>query len=235
MNKKYCTLLAFFITALSLSAQDWVADMKKMNKVYSEAHSFSMNISVKVYEKVNSVAPMMTYAGNMAKSELGYCSELMGKTTLVNDRVSLLIDKNQRLILYKKVTDKNKQSLKPPPIPMSVDSAMYANAKVKYLINNATEKKIQIISKGTAYSKVEISINTADNTMKQIIFYTENNNGDDSSTEKVVVDYTNVKINTTISSAVFAEQKFIVVTGKKATTTKAYSGYQLIDENTPVK
>ena len=114
---------------------------------------------------------------------------------------------------------------------MSIDSAIYSQATATYLVNTSTEKKIQLILKSGEYSKIEVTINPIKNSLTQIVFYRSSKNASEISAEKIVVNYTEVKINNDIPSSLFSEKKFVKKNGDKLELTSAYKNYRLIDEN----
>lgn len=223
-----CFLILFSIAGIS---QDWVTDFKKMNQKYTDANSFSMSISVKIFEKLTSIEPMMSYSGKMAVSGNNYYSEMIGKITIVNENYSLLVDNSQKLIMYKNTLKNKKTEVKADKIPMSIDTAMYKNATAKYLINTATEKKIQLLFNSGQYSKIEVSINAVNNSLTQIIYFSTSKSANEVSAEKIVVDYTEVKMNNEISPSLFSEKKIFKKNGDKLELVDAYKNYRLIDEN----
>lgn len=191
-----------------------------------------MDLTIEIFEKSTNKEPIMKYSGKMAKSNANYYSELMGKVTLINSNVNLVIDNNQKLILFKRVNkDNNTINKNSNSVPYSIDSTLLANSSGKYLVNNEKVKIIQVVNKNSAYSKIEISIDPITYTMKQIIFYFKKYAGNETATEKVVINYKNIKMDVDIPNSSFSEQKFIHFSKKGVFVTNEYKGYKLIDQN----
>lgn len=230
MRKLFICLMSL-LTIFSSTAQDWKKDLLAMNKAYLDASSFSMNVQVQSYNLVSDITPQLNYKGKVASSKNNYYTSIMGKTSLYTQQCALLVDSKQKIILYQK-----NDGSRIPQGGFSIaqlDSAfilMGKNMSVKYLVNTASEKRLQLSYKDNMLSKVELSINPETNTITQLVYYYNTKHpAAGNSAEKVVVSYTGVELNKNIDNSLFSEKKYVTVKKNKVVPAQAYASYKLIN------
>lgn len=214
-------------------SQDWKEDLLKMNQAYLNAKSFQMDVEVKSYATLNDAKPLIDYKGKVASSIGNYYSSFMNRITLYNTRCVLVVDNNQKMILYKKSKgDIKRQSGFSIANLDSTLIVMGKNVKISYLQNTTAEKRMQLIYKNNALAKLELSINPVDNTIIQLIYYYDTKNpAFNNSAAKVIIDYSNVELNKAISDSHFSENKFIAIKKDKIIPLNIYSNYQLVNQD----
>lgn len=241
MNKKIeylITLIGLFISLSDICyAQDWKTDLLAMNKTYLNAQSFSMDVLVESYQNASDTKPVISYKGKVAKKDENYFTFMTGKTTVINKRCVLVIDDGQKMVLYKENNStKNKGS--DFFTLANLDSAMILMTKetdVTYSAISPIESSIQIAYKGNSGSKQEIIINKATNTLSRIIYYSQNMDGNVKTSTKVVVKYSNIKLDESIPDDFFSEKKYITKKLGLISLSRNYSNYQLVNESPNIR
>lgn len=204
-------------------------DLLRMNENYSKAKSYSMTISVKVYEsKVTSAEPTL-YGGKVKKSADGYFASMKGITIIVNTNCSMMIDDNQKQIVYGSSNGKNKkQEAQGKNLTYLPDSSLYGKNQIELQTSANGRKTYLVKTPGSSYfEKMLITINVLSNTLDEIVYYYKAN--EEISGSKVVVTYTDVKINSDIPPSAFSEKRYITKHGEQLNGIGKYSGYKLVD------
>lgn len=224
--KKCAALLLLLLPSLAL-AQLEKELLLKMNETYFEAKSFSMNATVNVYEKRLGPNPSASYSGSMYKSGGMYYSELMGKITLVNSSCALIVDEEQKLMVYGKPWKMSNVSSK-ANIPAMLDSVLFANATLKMKAKDGRRSIIEIRPKNSEYEKIEVTIGTAENTLQEVVYFFPAN--EDIPYQKITITYTDTKINSKIPSSVFSEGRFITKKSNKIQPAGKWASFRLVDQ-----
>src|SRR6218665_833047 len=225
-------LIVFCMQLLTgVYAQAWLSDIKKVNHVFANASSFSMQLSVKIYDRQAAATPMMTYSGKVMKSGSLYFSEMMGKVTLLNEKGNLFVDEAQKVVVFRKSTGAKKAVQAPnfTKLKTALHSILTKGATATYMENSALNKKIRIVNNNYVYKTVEISIDPATYAIRQVIYYMDPATAAENNVAKIVVDYSGVQTNTPLASALFSEKKYVLVANGKASLTKAYKEFKLIN------
>lgn len=224
------TLLLFVIFSTDLSAQgDWKKDIAEMNKTYMSASSYRMNIEVMSFAKKNDVKPFVIYKGEVAYSGTSFYSQMAGRVTIQNKKCFLVVDKKQKVILYRK--NKKEQKIKNDVFSIAnLDSAliyMEKSVTVKYLLNTAAEKRIIIEYKGGEIEKIEMVIDPKNNTLAELIYYYRNSEN----AQMVKIRYSDLNINGTISGSYFSEAAYVTVKNNKVIATSKYQNFEVMDQS----
>ncbi|HXC03313.1 MAG TPA: hypothetical protein VNZ86_01100 [Bacteroidia bacterium] len=205
-------------------------DLVKMNMKYGQSKSMSMHIAVKVFENKSQASDPTVYSGIMKKSKEGYYSSLKGLTTLMNDHCSLLVDDNQKLIVYGTGSAKNMNAFQEKDIAPMLDSMLYKNNKVELKSSGAGSKVYQITTgTGSFYEKMEVRLGVPNYTLDEIIYYYKTT--EEAPGSKVVVSYSSVNLDAPLSSSDFSEKKFVEKKGSRFVGIGKYAGYKIIDSS----
>jgi len=224
------TVLVLF--ALSARAQTPKDDLVKLNKAYLGATSYSMHIDMRLYMQEQDTRPMMSYSGTTMRNESGYKAEMMGRITLVNADCALLLDSRQHLILYRALSkEKAKTPAADPLTQLNIDSLIGAQSSMlSYLVNTATEKRIQIVDAESSYKRIEISLDPESSTLRQIVYVFRDRDVKQGKAARVVIDYRQVSLNKPLDRALFSEATYIRKRSGNLVPADAYRQYRIIDE-----
>jgi len=230
--RKVLYVATLFLLALPSRAQTPKDDLVKMNTLYRDAKSFSMDLSMSLYVKEKDLTPQVTYKGKSMRDQTTYKTEMMNRISLVNERCALMIDAQQRLILYKERDQKKDKEMVPTGMDnLNLDSLIgRQSASMSYLVNSATEKRILISNPENVYKRIEISLDPATYTIRQIVYVFADAQSKVSQTSRIVIDYRNVTMNKPLDKSLFSEATYVRHKGGKPVPAEAYKNYQLIDE-----
>jgi hypothetical protein len=214
---------------LCASAQEAKTEIRAMHEAYGKARSYSMNIETRIYRSAGDAAAFQTFKGKAMKSGFNYYSEMMGRTTLVNGKCCVLIDKSLKVLIYSEQEQK-KEAAKAEFDPLP-DSVLFEDSEVKTLSKTADAHVIELLCKiHPTYEKIELTINPKNHAMSRVRYFYRTVNGRAPVYAIVDVVYTQVLLNTEIPVSVFSERQFITVTKSTVQPSSAYTGYQVIDQ-----
>ena len=228
---KYLTLAGFFFCCGISIAQkkDSKADLLKMNETYSRANSYSMNIAVRVFEGKSASTEPTAYSGIVKKSNDGYFSSMKGISVIVNDHCSILVDDNQKMIVYGTSAGKNPKQ-KDPGTQFSpvLDTALFNKNQIELKSYGNGQETFKVLTPGNEFfEKMEVTLDISSYTLSEIIYYYKSS--EDISGSKVIVNYSDVKLNKAMSASVFSERAYIEKKGDKLHGIGKYVGYKLLD------
>lgn len=228
-------ILAFCLLLLPASAQTPREDLARMNKLYQSATSYDMKITVKLYDTEKSTSPLASYTGSTKMQDHQYYVDMMGRCTIVNKKYALLVDKNQRLILVRDISEEKKSQEVPFSQQVNIESLLSADkSTMTYVANTAAEKRILVIDPEGAYEKVEIRIDPKTGLMSQLTMISKEEAGNESGAQKVVVQYSDVKLNQPITVSFFSEKSYITRKGKTIAASPLYKSFKVIDQGSNI-
>ncbi|MBC7863961.1 MAG: hypothetical protein IAF38_13375 [Bacteroidia bacterium] len=208
-------------------------DLRKMNKAYLEANSFSMKISIASYRNEKDSKALFTFTGEVKKIKSAYFTEMNGRTSLNNEEYSLLVDEHNKVIVISKAARQRKEN-KISELIMN-DSLFSAGFSYKFILNTADKKVIEVTATEPALwenKKMVITLNAKNFTLQEIVVYPKTNKDEEeeNSFEKMVIRYDNVELNKVIPGSDFSEKKYVDIKKKNITATGKYAQYKVIDQ-----
>lgn len=226
------TLIVLSCLALTLRAGE-KEDILKMNEAFNRLASFSMNVEVKIFSNGTDVKPAQSFKGEARKSGNCFYSSMLGKTSLVNAEHALLIDVQQKLIVYDEVREENqkdKAALFKSGL-MMVDTALTKLYKLKYLVNNENIRRIEISRpKDKIYRKIELELDAKTSLIRSITYYYIKSEENGSPYDRISISYTGLQADAKIAPETFSEKKYVSVKNTKVTATAAYKTYKIVDQ-----
>lgn len=222
----YLSILFLVLLHTGAVAQNEHELLSKVNKTYLEAKAFSMTANVEVYERRGDQKPLSSYSGSMQKSGSMYYSEMMGKITLLNSGCALVVDTEHQLIVYGKAW--KGASATNGNIAVVLDTALLKAAKIKLKSQEGKRKIIEIVPGNKMYDKIEVVINSDNNTLEAITYYYAAS--ELTPYQKLKISYGSIRINPKIPSSVFSEAKFVTKKGGKIVPVGQWSQYRLVDQ-----
>jgi hypothetical protein len=215
-----------FHTAIALCGE--LEDLKKAGLSVFSTETFSASVSVRAYQGKNDVKPAKTYSGTIHRDSKNFRTTMFGKTSLYNTQCSMLIDEQEKVIIYDKPVSDAKNKTPEILLPNSFYSNNY---KYSYLINNSSRKRIAIVPKeSSVYEKIEVEINPVNNMIVQIIYFFADISSNAQMFHKIQVDYTSVSLSAKIPGEVFSEKKYVQVNKGSLVASGNYAGYTVYDK-----
>jgi len=213
-------LLSFF--AVSQTAKD---DLTAMSKVFAKLTAFDMNVDIKVYKNEKDASPSFTSKGRTAKSDGKFYLSMLNKKTILNNKLLLVIDDQQKLLMYSRLSD-DQIKLLTANQTINIDSIISSNpAEISYVVNNANEKKIIVKSNTETIKSIVISMDPKTYVLTEIVYSYATE--DTKVNSKVIVRYSNFAFEAK-DTQLFSQSKYIK-SGKKITATPAYKNYRIIN------
>lgn len=231
MNRLKLLLLLLPVFYIStVSAQTPQADLRKMTAMYRSAKSYSMDITARFYSTEPGTA-VQSHTGKACKSGSNYFSQMLNRTTIYNSRCRMLVDEEQKLILFNKPNKKEVNSIEPEE-QLFMDSVFYATAKVRYISQDAVRKKIEVKTKSGEFDRMELVINAQTYALEQVVYYYAQNTANGvAGYSKTEISYTNIGINKPIPDSLFSEKKYIDRIKNKLTGVGRYATYKVVDQS----
>lgn len=234
---KQIQIIFFFLLVVTSgkaqeTAKDWLL---KMNKAYTEARSVSMDINILYYQLQAAPKPASNFAGTVKMAGANYYASLMGQTVVGNKNCVLVIDEEQKTVNYMKpflAGDKKAPANVYNP-SAQIDSLVRSSALT--LINTTgINRRIRLQLRDHAmYEKMEVVINAADGHVEEMTYWYKKTE-EAPQAAKVIVTYSQVKLNTNIPESVFSEKKYIQKKNGIWTGIGSCSGY-IVNDQTKLK
>jgi len=201
--------------------------LKKMNEVYKNAQSFSMNLEMKTFPVNNEKES--SYSGKVVRSDIMYYSSLMGRVMVVNKNYSLLVDEGQKVITYSKIAAPAPKELYDNDFNKLADSSLTKRSQISFA-GNASDKYVIEIKplNNTYYDKIEATINKTSFTLEKVVYYYKPIK--DVSFSKISVNFNNVKLNDGTPASFFSESNYLSNLSKGKVTGKgSWASYKIIN------
>ena len=229
MIKNMLLLIGMLWSTTFSIAQDFRTELFRMNDTYRKADNFSMKVNVKIYEKQSDTRERQSYEGMVKKQGNNYLSQMMGKTTLVNNNCVLLVDEGNKLIQYGDRPKDKKNPTDDKALCYAIDSVYLANNKLKMLSSEEGHMRILVSSEGDeVYEKTEILINTVSHVLEELTYYYKDE--EKAGFSKIVISYSEVKLHAAFGKSDFSEKKYITASRNSITLAANYASYKLIDQ-----
>lgn len=223
---KHLSIILFLFYSLAVTAQeDGKAWLERMNRTYANASSVQMSFVVDYYGSTKQTTPTTSAKGQVRYSGSNYYSDAMGQIVIVNKKYMLLIDKAQHTITClpgtgKQKADKSTTTGQP-------DSAWLSANKILLLNTDGPFRRLEISGNDPVYEKTEITINAQTYALEQVVFFYQKQ--EDGSKPKLVVRYTDVRLNSGLTEADFSEKQYIQKKNGTLIAAPAWSNYKIID------
>ena len=224
--KKFLSILLLFSASLLFSQEDGKTWLDRMNKTYGNATSLSMSFVVDYFPVSSQLSPASTMKGEIRSSGTNYYSDAMGQIVLINNKYMLIIDKTQHTITCLPGSGTNKPD-DSQVAAGSPDSSWAQASKIKLLNTDGASRRIELSGNDPVYEKTEITINATNYQLEQVVFYYRKL--EDGSSPKLIVRYSNVKINSGLNDSEFSEKKYIQKKNGELIASPAWSNYKVID------
>lgn len=220
------------LATLPAFAQTPKDDLVKMNKIYRDLKTYSMQIDMRLYKTETGDAAMASYHGETMRDQDNYKSVMMDRISLMNPSCVLMVDTRQRLILYR---ERGKDAAaEAPPADLSqlnIDSLISSkSANLSYLVNTATEKRILYKDPQSPYKRLEISLDPATFTMTQILYVFSDAQQKAGQPARVQITYRNMSLNKPLSKALFAESAYLQKKSGQLVPAEKYKNFKIVDE-----
>lgn len=222
-----CLLLVISTALQAQDARDWLL---RMNRAFAGSKTCDMSFSMQYYASKRDQRPQLSASGKVAFGQGFYFSSFMGKTVLSNKRCSVVIDDNEKQIVYLPSMEQPKEKPKTPSLEFLLDSALLKTADARMISTTAAFARVRIFPKEGIYESIEVQINALTFAMEELIYiYKPLEEG--SPAVKAVIRYDSVRFNTSFDEARFSEKAYLVKHNGKWKGVGSRASYLVIDEN----
>jgi hypothetical protein len=206
------------------SAQNYKEDLKLMNKRYATLENFYTEMSMKNYGTATSKQPNFIQAGKIRIQNFQFYYTFDDMDMLINKKYSIMVDKKNKTIVYKKLAkapkagDQDLETIMP-----DFDKVMEVYDSVVYKGNKNGIKHYTIYPK-MQFKSVELFLRTDGVITKLVYYYSQNA----TNMKKIVIEFNNSTITPTFSKNQFSEKKYFTISGSNATPANSYKNYKLL-------
>ena len=217
--KSVC-IICFSLLSIPAIPQSITECMSKVRETYSKMESYKCDITVSIYAK-NSSEPKL-FIGSVFWDRKNYYSNIMNIVELRNKKYHLYVNKNLKYIQYSNSVAIPKDNI----ISAQLDSVLSKLATVSVKSLSKDRITYQIDYKDNNFIRsTSITINLSKNILERVIYNYGNLYPD---TEKVIVDYSNPRINESIPETDFSELMYIKIVDGKVLPAKPYSDFRIL-------
>lgn len=210
------------------------ADFVRINQAYADNKKLKMDVAYALYANYTSAIPHENAKGVFMKQNNSTYSELLGTTSLSNNKVSLAIDKNEQTII---VTDPPAKTVIPGAVDFDALLKICSSIDYKELDGNIKYYKLRFDNAPfSLYNSIDIYFNGETFLLTKLLLYFREEidlNADDKIQVKekprLEISYTSIDTSPVFDPGQFSEARYISIAGKKITCTQAYSAYHLIN------
>lgn len=226
-NMHSIVLMALSILlAVPAVGQDPADILKKMNRNYAEANSYRMDVQVNVFQQQQLVS---AYEGLILKADQQHYSEMMGQTTLMNERYALSIDHEDKVIVCgqrpkeQQASDTELESLLATIGDPNLVELSYVGLRGGNYHIIAKPKNNQGIR------KIELLVDERKFTLQQIVYHY--GGGSNMPFNRIEINYSSIQFDQRIAPSRFSEKRFITKQGGQLVPVPALNGYRIIDQS----
>lgn len=206
-------------------SQSFKEDIKVMYNSYLKATDFYAKVDVKMYEHSKDATPYVQRKAIIRKSGTNFLYELDKNKMLMNDKCAVIVDDNNKTIVYKK--GKQAQSQVTDVVVPDFDSLITTYDKVIYKGVQGNSKVYTIILKDANIKQVDIYLEQEKKWLTKLVYhYNETLYKVDS---KVIITFSDITDNPKFSSTQFSEKQFVVKENGKNKVHQSYASYRLIE------
>lgn len=230
-------LICFYSNAQNVSKEDMKLVLSKMNEAYSTSKSYSMTVHHSSYAGHSSDVSIEEYTGSFLKSGDNYYSNLLDVETIQNKSAKVSVSNNQKVVIISNCIEFSKAVVDKEYLDHVLDQASkieVSNAgntrTYKFYMKNNGEFESYLITLNDKYFMTKLVMN-----YRQERSWKNKSGKEISGKPKLVVSYSNIKINTVVDASKFNFNKYIIESGESYQLTPKYASYTLNDNRIKLK
>ena len=223
-NKLIALSILWILLSLGSSqlfAQDFEADMKKMQEAYTNASSMTIEMTNKLYR--GGIVKEEQKA-KVHKSKDRYLYDFDQYWILLTKEDVLMVDERGKTIVCNKWTAERAEQLAQKYSP-NLEGIQKKYPSIKYLGKEGGYKKYRLENENIDMAKVEISFEESTGYMREIRYYYHPDMVNQATYIEVIIDKIHKKSN--IDSSRFLNSKYIQKVGNKTTGVGTYKHYTI--------
>jgi outer membrane lipoprotein-sorting protein len=225
MIRTYLFIAAVFVLLTNnINAQsDPKTDLLNLFRKYKEASSLDLKFEMKLVLSQNK--HNKSYSGVVKASDNLYYSSIMGKTTINNDDVRIIIDDNMHLVMC---TDGiNDRAYKDLVSGLVISEDILNGMKISYKSNSDNATVIELKEPYSGNTML-YTINAKSGLLSKYECTYSANAADGIS--RMEITYTKMEVNSKLDKSFFSTHDVVKRSGKRLSLLGKYASYQLIDQ-----
>jgi outer membrane lipoprotein-sorting protein len=234
----FMLLLLLFPAMLCAQQGDIIKDLSKISETYAETEVFSMKVCMRFIEKELVVTEQK---GVVYRKENKFRTEFMGRTSLTNSHCRLLIDDDQKVLLYSdfsqatpsKAAEQGQADVMEELVQQLDELKIPSNGvknNYRYVENSSRAKRIQITSDDPNYDFIELTINPKNNTLTKLVYQYKSTI--DLPYHRIEILYQDINLGGKLNRNLFSETVYISGKADNVKPTAKYADYQVINKST---
>jgi predicted transcriptional regulator len=237
---KKITAVFLVLVACGLYAQDnksVTEELKKINGSLKKCPSVKMDVTYVYFTSYTSKVPLEVQKGKIKKKANSQLSELMGTTTVINDKYMLVVDSGSHRIL---VNDR-----KGIQAPGDVSEIKIDQLLKKYeqptQVSSGKLSGLRFTCKKNVYAEhniVEIYYSKKNYVIEKLVFYYQQESAVDPDKEdgpkdkpRLEVTFSNIDLDAGLTDTDFSEKNYIQFNGKQVKAAASYKQYTVLKNN----
>jgi outer membrane lipoprotein-sorting protein len=215
-------LLPSLWEGMTCFAQDFKADMQKMQDAYKNIKKMSAVITISIYPNAASAQALANKTAVLKKQDDNYFYSLDEMILVMNEKYSVMVYKADRQIIC---SDRNLGEEKKAAYAFAspaIDSLLskYKSVEYKGIQEGCKQYVVQTIG---AINRTELSIDASTYLINSVTYYYDPEKVPDAG--KVTVQYKINEGGSDISASDFSEKQFFTRSGDHYVPSKSYKGY----------
>lgn len=214
-------------------AQNAAQDFKKINQSYAKYDKLSMDIEYLYYQDENKKEATQVKKGSFKKNEKKIVSNLIGITTIQNERYMWMIDNENKAIVVSKPKISFDITM---ALPIDSMLKMCSSVNFKELSKKENSYQLNFNKNADNYKSITVTYNADTYFLNNIIIsfrdpvLTDVNNEESvKKIPKLIIRYSNINTNPNFSTVSFSEQQYFEVKGNKIIGKAQYKAYTFIN------
>ena len=212
-------LIIFKISCPSAVAQDLSTTLRQMHDRYANSERLHLMMDIRAYPSDSATTPFFQQSAEVQQEGDNYRCRYQDREVLLNERVSLVVDRQHRLITCQARDRVAEAAVTALPFG-NLDSllALYGSP----VLVGQTQKvaHYEIHREQQDIERIGVWINTRDLLLQKLQYHYRNGS-------KVVIAFTTLRVNPRFDADTFSEESFITRQRDVWQPTEAYAHYQL--------
>jgi outer membrane lipoprotein-sorting protein len=213
-----CLFLVSFIS-INGTAQDFKADMQKMQEIYNNAEKLQTSMKIDVYATEKATKPVMTKRATIKKEGNNFFYDIDGVTTLVNSKYSIMVNKTNKTIVFKNIEKQLKDRMNEVIPNFDKELEAYNGVEYKGLENGKKHYVVKNVDNQIKFGHIYLDNRGM---LSKIVYIYKEQKG------KAVIVFSQNSLNPTFKESQFSEKQFFKKKGKEWIPMGTYKYYEVI-------
>ena len=217
------SLLLVLSCAASSYAQDFRQLLKDMRERYHGATSLHITMDIRVFENSISSKPFYEDRAEIMKSDENYSYHLRNTELLMNSRYLIVVSKEEKQVICIRSDSKDRSAYQ-KKFNINIDSMLNLFVSPVFLGNEKGVDHYQILQQDNEVRQIDFYINSEKKFFQRLEYrYVRG--------QMALINFEKFETEIQFPGDTFDEGRYLVVVDGKQRLTKAFSGYELIEQS----